>query len=52
MRPLHRTALAATALVVATSVALAGCSGGPDETRGGPDATVRVGLVLEPTSPW
>ncbi|PYY35237.1 ABC transporter substrate-binding protein [Curtobacterium sp. MCJR17_055] len=50
MRPLHRTALAATALVVATSVALAGCSGGPDETRGGPDATVRVGLVLEPTS--
>ncbi|PYY42228.1 ABC transporter substrate-binding protein [Curtobacterium sp. MCPF17_046] len=50
MRPLHRTALVATALVVATSVALAGCSGSPDETRGGPDATVRVGLVLEPTS--
>ncbi|PZE65671.1 ABC transporter substrate-binding protein [Curtobacterium sp. MCBD17_021] len=50
MRPLHRTALVATALAVATSVALAGCSGGSDDTRGGPDATVRVGLVLEPTS--
>lgn len=50
MRPLHRTALAAAALAVATSVALAGCSGGSDDTRGGADATVRVGLVLEPTS--
>ncbi|MBE7162774.1 MAG: ABC transporter substrate-binding protein [Williamsia herbipolensis] len=50
MRPLHRSVLAATALAVATTVALAGCSGSPDPDRSGPDATVRVGLVLEPTS--
>jgi peptide/nickel transport system substrate-binding protein len=50
MRPLRRTVLAATAIAVATTIALAGCSGTSTDTKGGKDATVRVGLVLEPTS--
>ncbi|MCS5468342.1 ABC transporter substrate-binding protein, partial [Curtobacterium flaccumfaciens pv. betae] len=44
-----RAALAATAVAVVSALALAGCSGSSD-TTGGKDATVRVGLVLEPTS--
>ena len=50
MRPLSRSVLAATALVLASTLVLAGCSGGSDDPTGGKDATVRVGLVLEPTS--
>jgi peptide/nickel transport system substrate-binding protein len=50
MRPLSRSVLAATALALASTLVLAGCSGGSDDTTGGKDATVRVGLVLEPTS--
>ncbi|MGU3408486.1 ABC transporter substrate-binding protein [Microbacterium sp. M1A1_1b] len=46
---LGRTALAATAVVVAAAIALTGCSGS-SAPKGGDDATVRVGLVLEPTS--
>lgn len=44
-----RAALAATAAAVVSALALTGCSGSSD-TTGGTDATVRVGLVLEPTS--
>ncbi|MGN8048506.1 ABC transporter substrate-binding protein [Curtobacterium sp. 22159] len=46
---LGRAALAATAVAVASALVLTGCSGSSNET-GGTDATVRVGLVLEPTS--
>jgi len=46
---LRRAVLAATAVAATTALALTGCSGASDD-RGGPDATVRVGLVLEPTS--
>jgi len=45
-----RAALAATAVAVVSALALTGCSGSSDDDRGGADATVRVGLVLEPTS--
>ncbi|MEK6309443.1 MAG: ABC transporter substrate-binding protein [Curtobacterium sp.] len=44
-----RIALAATAVAAVSALALAGCSGSSTE-QGGADATVRVGLVLEPTS--
>ena len=44
-----RAVLAATAVAVASAVVLTGCSGSSNE-QGGDDATVRVGLVLEPTS--
>ncbi|WIE63604.1 ABC transporter substrate-binding protein [Curtobacterium sp. MCLR17_036] len=44
-----RAALAATAVAVVSALALTGCAGSSGPT-GGPDATVRVGLVLEPTS--
>ncbi|MFJ3033780.1 ABC transporter substrate-binding protein [Curtobacterium pusillum] len=44
-----RAALAATAVAVASALVLTGCSGSSNED-GGTDATVRVGLVLEPTS--
>ena len=44
-----RLALAATALAVVSALTLTACSGSSDD-RGGADATVRVGLVLEPTS--
>ncbi len=44
-----RAALAATAVAVVSALALTGCSGSSNE-NGGADATVRVGLVLEPTS--
>ena len=44
-----RAALAATAVAVASALVLTGCSGSSNE-NGGTDATVRVGLVLEPTS--
>ena len=53
MRPIRRTLLSATVLAVAGSLVLAGCSGGGSDsgtTTGGKNATVRVGLVLEPTS--
>ncbi|ROP60639.1 ABC transporter substrate-binding protein [Curtobacterium sp. PhB115] len=46
---LGRAALAATAVAVVSAIALTGCSGTSTNT-GGDDATVRVGLVLEPTS--
>ena len=46
---IRRTALSATAVAVAAALVLTGCSGSSDD-RGGSDATVRVGLVLEPTS--
>ncbi|MBF4586294.1 ABC transporter substrate-binding protein [Curtobacterium sp. VKM Ac-2887] len=46
---LGRAALAATAVAVVSALALTGCSGSSNED-GGADATVRVGLVLEPTS--
>jgi len=46
---LGRAALAATAVAVASALVLTGCSGSSNED-GGTDATVRVGLVLEPTS--
>ncbi|WP_420367931.1 ABC transporter substrate-binding protein [Curtobacterium sp. L1-20] len=46
---LRRAALAASALAVASALVLTGCSGSSNQD-GGPDATVRVGLVLEPTS--
>ena len=39
----------ATAVAVVSALALTGCSGSSNED-GGADATVRVGLVLEPTS--
>ncbi|MGN6408127.1 MAG: ABC transporter substrate-binding protein [Curtobacterium sp.] len=45
-----RVALAATAVAVVSALALTGCSGSSSNTDGGADATVRVGLVLEPTS--
>ncbi|MBF4581202.1 ABC transporter substrate-binding protein [Curtobacterium sp. VKM Ac-2865] len=45
----RRSVLAATAIAVAAAIALAGCTGSTKPT-GGADATVRVGLVLEPTS--
>lgn len=44
-----RVALASTAVAVVSALALTGCSGSSNE-RGGADATVRIGLVLEPTS--
>ncbi|MEV7932971.1 ABC transporter substrate-binding protein [Curtobacterium sp. NPDC089185] len=44
-----RLALAATAVAVVSALTLTACSGSSDD-RGGADATVRVGLVLEPTS--
>ncbi|PZF59881.1 ABC transporter substrate-binding protein [Curtobacterium sp. MCSS17_008] len=44
-----RAALVATAVAVASALTLTACSGSSDD-RGGDDATVRVGLVLEPTS--
>lgn len=44
-----RVALAATAVAVASALTLTACSGSGSE-GGGDDATVRVGLVLEPTS--
>ena len=44
-----RAVVAATAVAVVAALALTGCSGSSD-TTGGKDATVRVGLVLEPTS--
>jgi len=48
---LRRLAGTAAALAIAVSLALSGCSGsGSDDATGGRDATVRVGLVLEPTS--
>jgi peptide/nickel transport system substrate-binding protein len=54
MRPSrHRTrraGLVAAAIAVATGLALSGCSGTTEHVSGGRDATVRVGLVLEPTS--
>ncbi|WIE53364.1 ABC transporter substrate-binding protein [Curtobacterium sp. MCBD17_003] len=55
MRPLRssgprRSGLIAAALAVTAALALTGCSGASDDTSGGRDATVRVGLVLEPTS--
>ncbi len=46
---LRRAVLAATAVAVASALALTGCSGSSGQ-QGGDDATVRVGLVLEPTS--
>ncbi|WP_413601758.1 ABC transporter substrate-binding protein [Curtobacterium sp. Curtsp57] len=45
----RRTAMVATTVALVTGIALAGCAGSSNET-GGTDATVRVGLVLEPTS--
>jgi peptide/nickel transport system substrate-binding protein len=48
-RSLRRTAVAATAVALAAALTLTGCSGSSKPT-GGDDATVRVGLVLEPTS--
>jgi peptide/nickel transport system substrate-binding protein len=48
-RSRRRTAMVATAVALVTGIALAGCAGSSNET-GGTDATVRVGLVLEPTS--
>ncbi len=42
-------AVVATAVAVASALALTGCSGSSNQ-QGGADATVRVGLVLEPTS--
>ncbi|MDP4332711.1 ABC transporter substrate-binding protein [Curtobacterium sp. A7_M15] len=45
-----RVALAATAVAVVSALALTGCSGSSSNTDSGTDATVRVGLVLEPTS--
>jgi peptide/nickel transport system substrate-binding protein len=45
----RRSVLAATAVAVASALVLTGCSGSSNED-GGADATVRVGLVLEPTS--
>lgn len=47
---LGRTVLAAAAVAVTSALVLTGCSGSSDDDRGGTDATVRVGLVLEPTS--
>ena len=44
-----RVALAAAAMAVVSAITLAGCSGS-SAPKGGEDATVRVGLVLEPTS--
>ncbi|MFJ4297221.1 ABC transporter substrate-binding protein [Curtobacterium sp. NPDC089689] len=44
-----RLAVVATAVAVTSALALTGCSGSSNE-QGGADATVRVGLVLEPTS--
>ncbi|MGP3535372.1 ABC transporter substrate-binding protein [Microbacterium sp. RD1] len=52
----RRTALAASALILAGALALASCSGGgasPSPSTNGdpdPDATLTVGLVLEPTN--
>ncbi|QEW02544.1 ABC transporter substrate-binding protein [Microbacterium lushaniae] len=52
----RRTALAATTLLIAGTLALASCSGGgsaPATTSAGepdPDASLTVGLVLEPTN--
>jgi peptide/nickel transport system substrate-binding protein len=52
---LRRTALAATALLAASALLLTACTGGtsPDPTTTGepdPDASLRVGLLLEPTN--
>ncbi|WP_288468396.1 ABC transporter substrate-binding protein [uncultured Curtobacterium sp.] len=44
-----RVALASTAVAVVSALALTACSGSSNE-QGGADATVRIGLVLEPTS--
>jgi peptide/nickel transport system substrate-binding protein len=44
-----RAVLAVTSVAVASALVLTGCSGSSNED-GGADATVRVGLVLEPTS--
>ncbi|MFZ7088561.1 ABC transporter substrate-binding protein [Curtobacterium sp. RRHDQ10] len=50
-RTLTRPVVAAIAIATATVLALSGCSGSTsDGPTGGRDATVRVGLVLEPTS--
>src|SRR3546814_4139717 len=52
----RRATLVASALVLAGTLALASCAGGdqtPDPTSTGapdPDATLTVGLVLEPTN--
>lgn len=52
----RRTALAASALLLSSALLLASCTGGasPDPSTGGgeadPDATLTVGLVLEPTN--
>lgn len=48
-RSLGRTVVTATAVALAAALALSGCSGS-SAPQGGADATVRVGLVLEPTS--
>ncbi|MBT2503353.1 ABC transporter substrate-binding protein [Curtobacterium sp. ISL-83] len=45
-----RSVLAATAVAVVAALALTGCTGSSSDQKGGTDATVRVGLVLEPTS--
>ena len=45
----HHAVASVLALAVSAAVLLAGCSGSSTE-RSGPDAIVRVGLVLEPTS--
>ncbi len=45
-----RVALTATAVAVAAALTLTACSGSDGADRTGDDATVRVGLVLEPTS--
>jgi peptide/nickel transport system substrate-binding protein len=50
-RTLTKPVVAALAIATAAVLALSGCSGSSStETTGGKDATVRVGLVLEPTS--
>lgn len=51
MRPLRRTLIAATAIAASAMLALSGCSGSSTpKPRSNGNATVRVGLVLEPTS--
>ncbi|WP_066519526.1 ABC transporter substrate-binding protein [Curtobacterium ammoniigenes] len=52
MRPLRRTFAAAAAVAVSAALTLAGCSGSAPSSSASAskNATVRVGLVLEPTS--